>query len=306
MPAQELSGLAGAMGTGLVPRTSYAWELEYRRTLGSPRLAWSAAWLNEGHDAEHHRDGIAVEAWALPVLDPDDFSLAIGAGLYRFADTRFWPGDGYTNEHGVTPIISVSATFYTDSPWFFRLTGNQVVEYDGFETHTIMAGIGYRLGYLGRTAGGPARVRGENTLTVMAGRTIVNSRSSEQATATVVEYRRGIARHWDWTVSWLDEGDPRVMRRHGAATQVWFTDRFRSGGLSVGLGVGPYLMFAHENPPDAPPHGSGDAAVIVTPTVACHLGAGWQARLSWNRIFSHDNHDADAIVMGLGYRWGRR
>ena len=303
--AQEISASAGVMGTGVVPRTSYAWQLEYRHPIDG-RFAWSASWLNEGHTPEHHRDGVAFQGWAMPILDPDDFSLALGAGMYHYADTRFWPGDGYTNEHGWAPILSISATFYTDSPWFFRLTGNHVMEREGFETNSIVTGIGYHLGWLRREESRPRAKRSAHVLTVMGGRTIVNSRGSEQTSATVVEYRKIIGRHWDWTFSWLDEGDAAVMRREGAATQLWLTDAYPTAGINVGLGAGPYYLFTQAERANSPSSHQPTIAMIVSPSIAVALGDSWQARLTWNRVFSRNDHDADVIVVGLGFRWGRK
>lgn len=303
--AQELSATAGVMGTGLLPTTSYAWQLEYRHPLVASRYAWSASWLNEGHSDSHHRDGLVLQAWAAPIHDPDDFSLAVGVGAYRYADTRFWPGDGYTNAHGWAPIVSLSATLYTDSPLFFRVTGNHVPERDDFSTNTVTAGVGYQLGWKAREESRRPR-RAAQMLTAMVGRTIVNSRSSEQAAAAVVEYRRSLGAHWDWTASWLYEGDPRVVRRKGAATQIWITDAFPRPDVTIGLGVGPYFVFTRQSPRTTSTEKELHTAVVVTPTIACELGSSWQARLSWNRVLTHDNRDTDVIVMGLGVRWGRK
>jgi hypothetical protein len=304
--AQELSVNGGLMGSGSGQETSYAWELEFRHPLFDRHLAWSVAWLNEGHVAEHHRDGLVAQFWAVPVLDPDDFAFAIGAGMYRYADTRFWPGDGYTNEHGWAPIVSASATVYTDSPWFFRATINHVSERDGFESNSVVAGLGYQLGWKASARRERRPLRREQSLTGFFGKTVVNSRSSEQATAYIVEYRRMLAPLWDWTVSYLDEGDPTVMRRRGLATQVWFVGRYLQQRLALGLGAGPYFQFVREGPAGARADHDIGTSVLLTPTAAYNLGAHWQVRASWNRVLSRNNRDADVIVLGLGYRWGAR
>jgi hypothetical protein len=302
--AQELSAMAGVMGSGAPHGTSYAWELQYRHRFLT-HLAWSAAWINEGHTASHHRDGLALQVWGLVLDDPDDFSLAIGAGEYRFADTHFLAGDGYRNDHGWTPIFSLQATYYLESPWFLQLTGNHINSANGLHTNSLVAGIGYQLGW--KHSDTPRRrERAANTLTVMAGRTIVNSRSSESASAKVIEYRRGVATHFDWTLSLMDEGDPEIMHRQGAATQLWLMDSYLHRRLGLGLGAGPYFVFQRKGPPTANSQRETATAALLSPTISYQLGSHWQARLTWNRVLSKDNRDADVIVAGLGYRWGTR
>lgn len=296
--------MAGVMGSGAPHGTSYAWELQYRHRFLT-HLAWSAAWINEGHTASHHRDGLALQVWGLVLDDPDDFSLAIGAGEYRFADTHFLAGDGYRNDHGWTPIFSLQATYYLDSPWFLQLTGNHINSANGLHTNSLVAGIGYQLGW--KHSDTPRRrERAANTLTVMAGRTIVNSRSSESASAKVIEYRRGVATHFDWTLSLMDEGDPEIMHRQGAATQLWLMDSYLHRRLGLGLGAGPYFVFQRKGPPTANSQRETATAALLSPTISYQLGSHWQARLTWNRVLSKDNRDADVIVAGLGYRWGTR
>lgn len=304
--AQEFSAQGGTMGTGATHGTSYSWQLDYRTRL-TDRFAWSAAWINEGHTATHHRDGLALQAWGLLWSDPDDFALALGAGAYSYADTHFLPGGGYANAHGTTPIFSLSATYYTDSPWFLRLTANHINEADGLATNTLVAGVGYQLGWQRRGAlTQPRPPRVAHRVTAMFGRTIVNSRSSEQAAATLVEYRRAVGRHADWTFTYLDEGDPRIMHREGVATQFWLVDPHPEHRLAVGLGLGPYFCLQREGPPTARTDTEDNLAVMISPTLAFRLAERWSTRLTWNRVISRDDRDADVIVVGLGYRWGTK
>lgn len=302
LPAQEISALGGVMGTGGVHATSYAWELQYRHRLWG-QLAWSAAWINEGHTDSHHRDGLALQVWGLLLNDPDDFTLAIGAGGYHYSDTHLLAGDGYTNDHGWTPLFSLAATYYTDSAWFLQVAGNHIQSANGLHTNSLLAGVGYQLGWK-RAVSPRARVRAANTLTAMAGRTIVNSRSSEHAGAVLLEYRRAFGRNFDWTISYLDEGDPAFIHRQGVASQVWLVDAYLQRRIGVGLGVGPYFVFQREGPSSRSDNTEAATAVILSPTISYRIGHYWQARLTWNRVISRDNRDADVIVAGLGYRWG--
>src|SRR5439155_17893229 len=85
---------------------------------------------------------------------------------------------------------------------------------------------------------GPAT---RHELSLSAGRTIVNSFNSELAAATSLEYRYGLGRDLDWTVTWLNEGDARVLRRQGVAMQLWLRQPLLNERLALGVGTGPYL-----------------------------------------------------------------
>eukprot|EP01035_Chromulina_nebulosa_P009678 gene9678-13058_t len=143
--AQELSFQAGTTGSGLALSSHYSWQLDYRHTL-TRHLAWSVAWINEGHELTHHRDGVAGQAWGVLPFHSDTFSLSFGAGAYHYFDTQLLPGGSTANTHGWTPIYSVAATYHTRTPWSLRLTANRINHANGLETNSVVAGAGYTFG----------------------------------------------------------------------------------------------------------------------------------------------------------------
>lgn len=69
----------------------------------------------------------------------------------------------------------------------------------------------------------PSRKTGDEVM-LFIGRTVVNSLEDQKGIASGVEFRKGIVRHLDWTLTWLNEGDPEVLRRNGLASQLWLVD----------------------------------------------------------------------------------
>jgi hypothetical protein len=317
--AQEISFLAGGMSTATVDRfnallgagheTSYAWQLDFRHDVDA-HFAWSASWLNEGHTRYHHRDGFATELWA-DVLSSDRFDLSLGAGAYRFFDTRLLANGETQNLHGWTPIYSASLTYATATPWFFRLTANRVSQARGLATNTLLLGAGYRLGkdgasdHRGLPRGMWETKRTPMELTAFWGKSVVNTGASEDAVATGLEFRQGLSRNLDWTLSWINEGDPKIIRRNGLAAQIWVVDEYFVRHLSLGFGAGAYWYFDKKNPPADGLYSDQTLAALLSPTIAYRFSPHWQARLTWNRVLSDYNRDADVILIGLGYRWGR-
>jgi hypothetical protein len=303
--AQELSFLAGDTGSGLTLSSHYSWQIDYHHTL-TRHLAWSVAWINEGHEIAHHRDGVACQAWAVLPFHSDTFALSFGAGGYHYFDTEFLPGGTTANTHGWTPIYSLAATYYTRTPWFLRLTANRINHAHGLETNSVVAGAGYAFGERRARSHRLAaeHLTTDHEVTVFLGQSIVNTANSEGAVATAIEFRSGLTPHFEWTASWIKEGNPEIIRRNGFATQLWLVEAFAGKHLTLGFGVGPYLLFDRKRAPIAGQDNPRNLAALVSPTATVRLSDHWQARLTWNRVVSSYNRDADIFLLGLGYRWG--
>lgn len=304
--AQEFSGLAGVVGSGGDYAASYAWEMEFRHDLGE-HASWTIAYLNQGHLREHHRDGVAGQLWLELPFSHDRFALSAGAGGYHYFDTQLLPGGDSANVHGWAPLYSVALTYYTETRWFFRATANRMNRAQGLSANTLLFGAGVRLG---RAGGAPPRSRAalhepttHNELTVFGGRSIVNTDESPMGAASAVEFRQGIAKNFDWSAAWLNEGDARVTRRNGLALQGWVVGAYLHERLTLGLGVGGYLFF--DRPQIAGRTRSRqDIAALVSPTASYRLGEHWLVRVVWHRVVSDYHRDADLVMLGLGYRWG--
>jgi len=101
---------------------------------------------------------------------------------------------------------------------------NHVQTYHGPDTTAIVVGLGYQL----EAPDGPgprerAEVRSTNVtgneLTLLLGRSILNSFDSETASAQGLEYRHGLDRYVDISASYLHEGGRTQSRRDGLAAR---------------------------------------------------------------------------------------
>ncbi|GCB02219.1 hypothetical protein SFMTTN_3039 [Sulfuriferula multivorans] len=302
--AQDLSLLAGGMRASGIPDTSYAWELDYRQGLNE-NLAFTLSWLNEGHVLHHHRDGQSAQIWARTNLLDRHLSLAAGVGPYFYYDTT-GAGAGYMDKHGWGTISSLAATYYTKSGWIYEARANRVIASTSINTTSMLFGIGYQLEPpLGTESSASTPPQTEkpttNQVTFFLGQTIVNSFASQHDTARAIEFRHGVSPHFEWSASWLNEGDARLIRRDGVIAQAWLVHGFFDNRFTLGAGLGPYFSIDRYRAPQPGEASNITVSAIVTATAAIRLSPHAYLRTSWNRIASTYNRDTDVILMGLGY-----
>jgi hypothetical protein len=288
---------------------TYSWQVDYTKQLNS-YLAVSLAYINEGHVPAHHRDGHAVSLWAYTDVVDRRLKLAAGVGTYFYYDTTVAQAGGdYSNSHGLGTVFSLAATWKTDSPWHYQIRSNVIKGFNSIDTVSVLAGIGYDLEEKEkRAAGGKSadtvREIGRDELTFLGGQTIVNSFKSEKAIAVSLEYRRTLMRYLDGTLAWIYEGDNRLLRRNGFATQLWLADNFMDGTVALGMGVGAYFSVDHYPRVGSYKNWSYKTiSAIVTLTTAYHIHPDWSLRASWHRIVTDYDRDTDIILGGIGYHY---
>jgi hypothetical protein len=304
--AQELSVFGGAVAASGLKEHSYAWALDYRHGLGE-HAALTFSWLNEGHVTNHHRDGHALQLWARTSVLDRRLTLSAGVGPYLYFDTTRPSGAQFADDHGWGAIGSLAATYYSDSRVFYELRVNRIVAKDSIHTTSALLGVGYQLDR--PRSPGPLteattqeRMGPENELTVFVGQTVVNSFESERDTAKAIEYRRGLSRHIDWTVSWLNEGDTRLVRRNGAVTQFWAVREAFDRRASIGLGLGPYVAIDWQSSTTPSPNRER-LSWLLTVSAALRLTPRTSLRASWNRVVTDYDRDTDVVLIGFGYRF---
>jgi len=303
---QEFSVLAGPLKNS--SQNTYSWEANYREGIG-PYAAWSFSWLNEGHIPNHHRDGQAVQLWGrLPIFDRR-LELSVGAGPYRYFDTSAAQAGGdYSNTHGWGGMFTLRAAYYFDSRWIAELKLNRVQVFGGPDTTALLFGIGYQLdapnGHGPRDSAPPRTTNvTSNEVTVMVGKTILNSLDSESNVAESIEYRRGLWKYVDFSASFLHEGGHVQSRRDGIAVQLWATRAFFDDRLALAAGAGPYLSITQND--DLPQNRTGDGrfAGLVSLSASYRFTNRWLARITWNRMVTRYDRDADIIEAGVGMRF---
>jgi hypothetical protein len=275
---------------------------------------WYATYtyLNEGHVSGHHRDGHSLQLWWRWLTPGRRLALSLGAGGDFVFDTITDNSTGtFENRHGVALIGSAAATWYIDGgPWMLQLRYNhtQGTASTNFNTNTLLLGLGYQLDHTDRD--GPLVPPGwressltRNDATLFGGVNIDNSFDSQHAFAMAAEYRRGIWRGVEGTVSYIREGNTNVLRRSGVAAQAWVSGGFFNDRLTLGLGAGPYYAASlHTDGPGAEPSPSRWAG-LLTISASYRLGEHWLGRVSWNRVVTSYDRDADLILAGVGYRF---
>jgi len=299
--AQDLSFLAGGTQPDTPRRTTYGWAIAYAHDLGEHFFA-SATYQNEGHVPSHHRDGHALQLWARGALSPE-LSVAAGAGPYHYFATTVAETDpaGFADAHGWGGLYSVAATWRArSSPWFYQLRANHIETPHNLDTTSLLLGVGYRLdqdGSFKHNATTDGWLRRNDEIDAMVGQTIVNSFESQNSTAKSFDYRHEFSPVLRGSVSWLNEGDARLIRRDGLVVQGWFEPSFYEDRFTLGLGYGAYFALDEYHSERRKVQG------ILGTTFSYHVGRGWVARLTWQRIVSTYDRDSDILLLGAGYRF---
>ncbi len=307
--ANELSLLAGATEKIDTGDGTYAWQAAFRYNF-LRNFAASLSWINEGHLEEHKRDGFAVQGWGrVPLLD-NRLSIGVGAGFYQYFDTKLFPAGDHENIHGWAPIYSLSATYYTERPWFAQVAFNHIHPGSDFNSNTYLVGVGYRLWKEASSPAGPGAVDRPAMTTgyeVMPflGQVVANSPGNDPGLGSGIEFRVGIDEHLDWTATWLNEDVSGTFHRIGLGTQIWLVDAFLDRRVTLGFGAGLYSFVDREPVPDTAENERLDIAGLLTITAGYRFAGQWFTRFNWNRVMSNDNRDTDMFLLGLGYRWER-
>jgi hypothetical protein len=303
-PAAELYLLGGVIQP--TKNRSYSWQLEYRQDLFK-HLAAGISYLNEGHFRQHHRDGYTAQLWARTDLFDDRLTLGAGIGPYLFLDTvSDSTPDGFSNKHGLKAMGSLAAAWHLDNNLAFELRSNWVEGLSGFNSASVLAGLGYHFEPSLEPVTASAKalaLEPRNEITLFAGQTIANSLESEEAFAAALEYRRNLSRHIDWTLAGLYEGNNRLIRRDGVVTQIWAVQPLLGDLLSVGAGAGAYFSMSHYHNLFSSADDDRFVSGIITLTGSYRLTPHWALRASWNRVVTDYERDTDVILAGLGYRF---
>lgn len=301
--AQELSLLVGAQRTPELKEDSYAYLMEYRHNFNDAFFA-TYSWLNEGHVTNHHRDGLSGQLWARWVSPGRGFTLAAGAGPYRYYDTTYVTALGTaTDAHNWGGMYSVSADWYYDNPWIVQLRYNYVHAKNSIATHSLLLGIGYQFESGGRQGPVPANGYGftsseRNEITVMLGSSVVNNFHSPHGLAYALEYRYKLTPYIDLAVTGLNEGDAHVVKRRGIAGEGYIRREFLEHRMDVGLGGGFYLAR------DQDEVGKRLKLLgIITMTLGYRFDEHWGTRAYWYRTVTINGRDTDVALLGLVYSY---
>lgn len=299
--AQDVSLLAGRTKAEGIARPTFGFDFSYTHDI-SPNLAAGFSYVNEGHVTGHHRDGVAAQLWLQGETAPG-VKLGLGAGPYQYFDTTLAEtADGFHDAHGTGAMYSAAATWrFERSRLFLRAQVDRIVAHGTPNSAQVLVGVGYRLDQDGSSVDnstGKAWQRGNNDEVVLyAGQTVVNSFESESNAAYAAEYRRAFGPVVRGSLTWLKEGDARLIRRDGVLAQGWLEPSFRNDRWTMGLGYGAY--FAVDDYRPTPRH----ISPVIATTLSYNVAGRWTARLNWYRVISNYDRDSDVFLLGAGYRF---
>jgi len=312
--ADELSLLGGAIQEADTHRRSGTVEFEYSHDLGGP-FAVSAAYLNQGHQLNHDRDGVALQLWASAEVLPR-CSVAIGIGPFFYSDTTRLDNSVSSvilynvleqDAHGLAWLYSAAVRWRIDSRWLAELRVEETRARTSIDTGALTLGLRYQLDSAPSTADIGAFQSSPNELTLLAGEgVVVNNDFKAHGVAATVEYRRMLRPNVEWDVAWIHEGVPEGARRNGVATELWLVRSIVDDRFVLGAGIGPYFIFDFY--PDAPNANHADRsqerfAGLVSIGGSYRFDPRWSARLTWHQVIAKEPYDSGLLVFGLGYRY---
>lgn len=296
---QDVSLLAGTMGVRENDQNSFAVQLGYAQRL-SDRLAASVEYVNEGHPALHHRDGLASQLWLHTLVPARGWSFAAGIGPYFYFDTT--PGRGaqvYRNDHGWGALASASIKYHLASSAYVEMKASRIKGLSGHDSDLLLVGLGYEPGQTPRAVHLENADKGDNTLLFLRSHSIVNSFNSETSSGGAIEYRRTIHPNLELSVIALNEGRVGTLDRKGLVTQAWLMRPLTERTI-LALGVGAYTLRdklerdnpAQEDTVHVAPIVSVGARYRITPTL--------RAELTWSRVMTNYHRDSDLFLLGAG------
>lgn len=300
--AGELDGFDGRVASDTSGDKTYTWGLEYREPLSS-HWDGSFVWLNEGHQPHNHRDGQAVQLWWHTEPDPIGLVFETGLGPYRYYDTHLLNTDpDYQDKHGWGALASAAADWYFANRWLVFVRLNQIVTPLGFDSSSAVVGFGYRFADKFTAASGdgvstPVPLWEADGL---VGERIQNSAHSQAGLAQSVDLRRELSDHFTVSASIIAGQHTELQWSAGLAAELWLEQHLTSRFMA-GAGVGAFIVSSDDNLANA--DSSTNVAAMVSITLAYEISPTWVARAIWHRIGTGDDHDADVVLLGVGYRF---
>jgi hypothetical protein len=289
---------------------TYQWHLDYQQGINK-HWYFETGWVNDGHIPGHLRDGIAAQIGIRTSLWSPRFEVGVATGVDRFYDTTNDSSNAgnFSDVQGFLLLTSAQLSYYFGHRWIARPQVNyELAPPKSYDAMSVLLGVGYQLQPSEHPGSRESPIAQTsfttgNEVTAFVGQTVPNGGSSDpKGIAGMAEYRHGVWKYFDWTLSYIYQGDNDVIVRNGFATQIWPARKFGPVELALGFGI----FFAADQkytPPPGQP-GKGAVSLLVSPTVAYRFGEHWLARFMWNRTVTTYNENTDFFGLGLGYRWG--
>lgn len=304
--AQMLSYSKGEAYSSVNGEVNPAYKIEYRQMLYQG-FSVTFDYVNEGHYTGHHPDGYSLEFWYQHRLS-EKYRLHFGAGIgpYYYFDTITPAGGQSIDAHGLAPVVTLSARGKLWRQWDWVVSADSIDPAHDVKAQMLSLGIGYWLsdsaspaGFFER-AGNVSASNDPDELSAYGVISVINISSNPESWGASVEYRHRFAQHFDGTLTYIYEGDPRVARRSGFAAQLWPVRSDVKSGIEIGAGFGAYAFIDRKQQPIPGQISSTAAAPLVSLMASYPARSNWFVRAIWDRVVSNYSRDADIWRLGVG------
>lgn len=284
------------------------YKVEYSQVLYQ-KVSFAFDYVNEGHFSGHHRDGYGLELrYAIPVtLFAHPVVLSLGAGPQYYFDTITPLGGASIDAHGLAPRFTAGASgrLWRRLNWLVAI--DAITPSHDIKDYLVSAGLGYKLG--ANSADKPDLFTswkdGSDAIPIevslFSAFSVINISGNPNSWGGSVELRLPLARHIEFSSSYIYEGDPKVARRSGVTAQLWPIRSDEFSGVEIGAGFGVYVFVDKKS--NVP--GQAQSAVIaplMSIVLSWPASSTWFGRFIWDRVVSNYNRDADIWRLGFGRR----
>jgi hypothetical protein len=284
-----------------------AYGIDLDHTLTN-NLSADIFYTNQGHFPEHHRDGTGVDFMYNKEVLPQ-LTVSAGAGPWTYSDTYIPVGKPAQDLHGIGASAGVGAAYHFKDHIVVGVHANYYMGKNTFSDYNVLGSVGYEFGgkadsktpgfSSGDSDSSSSDSSGKNQIALMTGESAVNTPGNVRAVATDLEYRRSLTDSIDMTISGIDEGKNKFTNRVGIAPELWWKRNVLDDRLSLSVGAGVDAGLDGRRKSEGYASDKFAAGVISTSAIykfTDHL----DAHLTWHRILTNYNRDADVVTAGIG------
>jgi hypothetical protein len=304
--AQMLSYQKGESYSTTVNESSPIYKIEYRQMLYKG-FSTTFDYVNEGHFTGHHPDGYGLQFWyQYRLSEKYRVAIAAGVGPYYYFDT-ITPAHGQsTDAHGLAPVVTLSTRGKLWKNWDWIVSADSIDPTHDLKAQLLSVGVGYWLsdspspaGFFEAGESSASAAKDRNELSIYGVFSVINISGNPNSWGGSAEYRYRFVRHFDGTITYIYEGDPRVARRSGVTAQVWPVRTDVKSGFEIGAGFGAYVFIDKKHPIPGQIT-TATVAPVVSLMLSHQLKTDWFARAIWDRVVSNYSRDADIWRLGFG------
>jgi hypothetical protein len=131
---------------------------------------------------------------------------------------------------------------------------------------------------------------------------LISDRSGATTYTWGIEYREPLSEHWSGSFTWLNEGHLPNNHRDGQAIQAWWRTEPLPMGLSVEIGLGPYLDYdTHATSGDANSEDRHGWGGLASADLRWNFVRNWSTYLRLNEVDTTAKHVSSGMAAGIAY-----